>query len=112
MEGREVFKEAIKRMCASIEDILQRNGLTVQDVGCIIPHQANLRIISAIADRLKVPQEKMFVNLQHTGNTSAASIPIALDEALQSGRIQPGDLVLLVAFGAGMTWGSALIRWK
>jgi 3-oxoacyl-[acyl-carrier-protein] synthase-3 len=112
MEGREVFKEAIKRMCAAVEDILMRNNLTVEDLACVIPHQANLRIIAAIAERMNIPEGKMFVNLQHTGNTSAASIPIAIDEALGLGRIQPGDLILIVAFGAGMTWGSALIRWK
>ncbi|MDR1906986.1 MAG: ketoacyl-ACP synthase III [Puniceicoccales bacterium] len=112
MEGREVFKEAIKRMCSVAEDVLQRNDLTIDDITCVIPHQANLRIISAVADRMKIPEKKMFINLQHTGNTSAASIPIAIDEALQNGNIQSGDLILTVAFGAGMTWGSALIRWK
>jgi 3-oxoacyl-[acyl-carrier-protein] synthase-3 len=112
MEGREVFKEAIKRMCAVVEDILLRNHLTIDDVACVIPHQANMRIIGAITDRLGIPSPKMYVNLQHRGNTSAASIPIAIDEALQQGYIGPGDLVLTVAFGAGMTWGAALIRWK
>ncbi|MDR0740803.1 MAG: ketoacyl-ACP synthase III [Puniceicoccales bacterium] len=112
MEGREVFKEAIKRMCSVAEDVLQRNDLTVDDISLVIPHQANMRIISAIADRMKIPEKKMFVNLQRTGNTSAASIPIALDEALQSGNIQSEDLILTVAFGGGMTWGAALIRWK
>ncbi|MDR1435025.1 MAG: ketoacyl-ACP synthase III [Puniceicoccales bacterium] len=112
MEGREVFKEAIKRMCAAVEDILLRNSLTIEDVACVIPHQANMRIISAISERIKIPQEKIFSNLQHTGNTSAASIPIAMDEALQGGHIQSGDLILIVAFGAGATWGASLIRWK
>jgi 3-oxoacyl-[acyl-carrier-protein] synthase-3 len=112
MAGREVFKEAIKRMCSVAEDVLQRNNLTMDDIACVIPHQANMRIISAIADRMKIPKEKMFINLQHTGNTSAASIPIAIDEALQNGHIQSEDLLLTVAFGAGMTWGAALIRWK
>jgi 3-oxoacyl-[acyl-carrier-protein] synthase-3 len=112
MEGREVFKEAIKRMCAVAGDVLQRNGLTIDDINCVIPHQANMRITSAIADRMGIPQEKMLINLQHTGNTSAASIPIAMNEAIQNGKIQSDDLVLTVAFGAGMTWGAALIRWK
>jgi 3-oxoacyl-[acyl-carrier-protein] synthase-3 len=112
MEGREVFKEAIKRMCSVAEDVLQRNNLTIDDIARVIPHQANMRIISAIADRMKIPEEKMFINLQRMGNTSAASIPIALDEALQSGNIQSEDLILTVAFGGGMTWGAALIRWK
>ncbi|MDR2812284.1 MAG: ketoacyl-ACP synthase III [Puniceicoccales bacterium] len=112
MEGREVFKEAIKRMCSVAEDVLLRNNLTIDDIACVIPHQANMRIISAIADRMEIPMEKMFINLQHTGNTSAASIPIAIDEALQNGKIQSEDLILTIAFGAGMTWGAALIRWK
>ncbi|MDR3317510.1 MAG: ketoacyl-ACP synthase III [Puniceicoccales bacterium] len=112
MEGREVFKEAIKRMCAVMEDILLRNKLTIEDIDCVIPHQANMRIISAIAERIGVPEEKMFINLQHMGNTSAASIPIAIDEAVQVGRIQSGDLILVVSFGAGITWGASLIRWK
>jgi 3-oxoacyl-[acyl-carrier-protein] synthase-3 len=112
MDGREVFREAIKRMCAVVGDILLRNHLTMEDVACVIPHQANIRIISAMADRMGVSSEKMFSNLQHTGNTSAASIPIAMDEAVKAGRIQSGDLVLIVSFGAGITWGASLIRWK
>jgi 3-oxoacyl-[acyl-carrier-protein] synthase-3 len=112
MEGRAVFKEAIKRMCAVTGDILLRNNLTAADVACVIPHQANMRIIAAIADRIGIPEEKMFVNLQHRGNTSAASIPIAIDEAVQMGRIQSGDLILAVSFGGGITWGASLIRWK
>lgn len=111
MEGREVFKEAVRRMCAAVEDILLRNHLQIEDIACVVPHQANTRIIAAIAERVKIPEKKLFINLDHTGNTSAASIPIALDEAVHEGKIQSGDLVLLVAFGAGMTWGSALIRW-
>ncbi|MDE6576216.1 MAG: ketoacyl-ACP synthase III [Opitutales bacterium] len=111
MEGREVFKEAVRRMCAAVEDILLRNHLSIEDIACVVPHQANTRIITAIAERVKIPEEKLFVNLAHTGNTSAASIPIALDEAVREGKIQSGNLVLLVAFGAGMTWGSALVRW-
>jgi 3-oxoacyl-[acyl-carrier-protein] synthase-3 len=112
MDGRGVFKEAIKRMSSVVEDILLRNHLTIEDVACIIPHQANMRIISAIGERLGVPPEKMFINLQHMGNTSAASIPIALDEAVRTERIQSGDLILVVSFGGGITWGASLIRWK
>ena len=111
MEGREVFKEAIKRMCSAVEDILLRNDLEIKDIACVIPHQANMRIISAIQERLGIDDSQVFVNLQDKGNTSAASIPIALDEAVRKDKIHSGDLVLLVAFGAGMTWGSALIRW-
>ncbi|MBP6508580.1 MAG: 3-oxoacyl-ACP synthase, partial [Opitutaceae bacterium] len=80
-------------------------------IGLVIPHQANLRIIEAISDYLELPMDRFFVNLDRYGNTSAASVPIALDEARKSGRIQPGDITLLVAFGAGLTYGSALIRW-
>ena len=112
MEGREVFREAIKRMVSAVNDILLRNNLTIDDISCVIPHQANVRIISAIAERLNIPEEKLFVNVDSKGNTSAASVPIALSEAVDNGRIVSGDLVLLVAFGAGMTWGSALIRWN
>ncbi|MDR1303153.1 MAG: ketoacyl-ACP synthase III [Puniceicoccales bacterium] len=112
MEGRAVFREAIKRMSAVIEDILLRNELAVEDVACVIPHQANMRIITAIADRVGISEEKMFINLQRTGNTSAASIPIAIDEAVQAERVQSGDLILAVSFGGGITWGAALVRWK
>ncbi|MDR0590556.1 MAG: ketoacyl-ACP synthase III [Puniceicoccales bacterium] len=112
MEGRAVFREAIKRMSAVIEDILLRNELGVGDVACVIPHQANMRIITAIAERIGISEEKMFINLQRTGNTSAASIPIAIDEAVQMERIRSGDLVLAVSFGGGITWGASLIRWK
>jgi 3-oxoacyl-[acyl-carrier-protein] synthase-3 len=112
MQGREVFKEAITRMVAAVEDILLHNNLTIDDIDCVIPHQANNRIITAIAERLNIPEEKLFVNVDSKGNTSAASIPLALDEAVKSGKVESGNLVLLVAFGAGMTWGSALIRWQ
>lgn len=111
MEGKGVFKEAVRRMSSAVEDILLRNRLTPDDIALVIPHQANTRIISAVAERTGIPEEKMFVNLDHTGNTSAASIPIALAEAVEGGRVRKGDLIVLVAFGAGMTWGSALIRW-
>ncbi|MDZ7374556.1 MAG: ketoacyl-ACP synthase III [candidate division KSB1 bacterium] len=110
MEGREVFKYAVTAMGEAAEYILQRNGLTGDDVSLLIPHQANSRIIEATAKRVKIPPERVFVNIHKYGNTSAASIPIALAEAKQEGRIREGDLVLLVAFGAGFTWGSALVR--
>jgi len=110
MEGREVFKYAVTAMGEAAEHILQKNGYTGDDVALLVPHQANLRIIDATARRVKIPPERVFVNIQKYGNTSAASIPIALAEAKQEGRLKEGDLVLLVAFGAGFTWGSALIR--
>jgi 3-oxoacyl-[acyl-carrier-protein] synthase-3 len=92
-------------------DILEQHGIAANQINLVIPHQANLRIIESIAQYLELPMERFFVNLDRYGNTSAASIPIALDEARRAGRINPGDLTLLVAFGAGLTYGSALIRW-
>lgn len=111
MEGRETFKHAVTRMTQACEEALKLAGLTTDDVNLVIPHQANARIISAIADRLKVPHEKTFINVNKYGNTSAATIPVAMDEAKRSGRIKPGDVVLLVAFGGGFTWASAVVKW-
>lgn len=111
MEGRETFKHAVTRMCQASEKALKEAGLTAQDVKLVIPHQANARIISAIAERLGVPEERTFINLDKYGNTSAATIPVCLDEANRSGRIQRGDILLLVAFGGGFTWASSVIRW-
>jgi 3-oxoacyl-[acyl-carrier-protein] synthase-3 len=99
MEGRETFKHAVTR------------GLTAADVSLVIPHQANARIISAIAERLNLPLERVFMNLDKYGNTSAATIPVALDEANRAGRLNKGDVVLLVAFGGGFTWASSVVRW-
>lgn len=110
MEGREVFKQAVTAMGDAAETVLQRAGLTGADVDLLIPHQANMRIIDATARRVKVPPERVFVNVDRYGNTSAASIPIAIDEARRSGRLGPGKLALLVAFGSGLTWASALVR--
>ncbi len=110
MEGREVFKYAVTAMGEAAELILKRNDLTGDDVDLLLPHQANLRIIDATARRVKIPPERVYVNIQKYGNTSAASIPIALDEARKEGRLQDGQLALMVAFGAGFTWGSALVR--
>lgn len=111
MKGNETFKVAVR----TLEDIalktLEENNIDPSSLSLLIPHQANLRIIQATADRLKVPMDKVFINLDKYGNTSAASIPIALDEALQSGRIKEGDYILLEAFGGGLTWASALIKW-
>ncbi|WP_038168277.1 beta-ketoacyl-ACP synthase III [Verrucomicrobium sp. BvORR106] len=111
MEGRETFKHAVTRMCQASEKALKEAGLTAQDVKLVIPHQANARIISAIAERLGVPEERTFINLDKYGNTSAATIPVCLDEANRSGRIQRGDILLLVAFGGGFTWASTVIKW-
>ena len=111
MRGNETFKVAVNTMCASINDALKSNGLTANDIKLFIPHQANLRIIQAIGKKLNVPMERFMINLDRYGNTSAASIPIALDEAVKEGRIEEGDNILLEAFGGGLTWGAALIKW-
>ena len=111
MAGREVFKHAVRSMCESALYVLEAAGYKGEDVDLLVPHQANWRIMSAVADRLKIPHEKVFVNLDKYGNTSAASIPIALSEALEQGRVKSGDMVLNVAFGAGFTWAANLVRW-
>ena len=111
MNGKEIFKLAVRVMGSASTDILEKNGYTAEDLQLVIPHQANMRIIESLQKRLGIPDEKFHNNLERFGNTSAASIPIALDEAYRAGRIQSGDLVLLVAFGAGLTWGSTLIKW-
>lgn len=111
MEGREVFRRAVRVVVDSVGATLERAGLTAADVDCFIPHQANARIVEAIISRLGIPAEKTVVNLDVYGNTSAASIPIALYDAAEAGRMKSGDLVLLSGFGAGMTWATALVRW-
>ncbi len=110
MQGPEVFKAAVTSMGEAASKILEKNGLTGDDIDLLIPHQANIRIIKATAKRVKMPMDKVFVNVNEFGNTSAASIPIAIDEARKAGRVKEGDLVLLVAFGGGFTWGSMLVR--
>lgn len=109
--GNEVFKVAVRAMEDAALVALKHNSLDLGDVDLLIPHQANLRIINAVGQRLGLCQDKVCVNIQKYGNTSAASIPLALDEAVQAGRVKAGDLLLLCAFGGGLTWGSALIRW-
>ena len=109
--GNEVFKVAVRAMEDACLTALKQNGLEAGDVDLLVPHQANLRIINAVGQRLGVPEGKVCVNIRKYGNTSAASIPLALDGAVQAGRVEAGDLVLLCAFGGGLTWGSALIRW-
>ena len=111
MEGKEVYKNAVTAMTAAAKEVLERSGLGIEDIKCIIPHQANMRIISAIGDRLGATEEQVFVNLQKYGNTSAASVAVALDEALQQGVVQRGDKILIIAFGAGLTWGATVLEW-
>ena len=111
MSGNEVFKFAVRILVHSLEEGLERCGRSVKDLKLIIPHQANYRILNSAAKKLGIPQEKMFNNIAYYGNTSAGTIPIALTEALEQGKIQKGDLIALVAFGGGMTWGSIIIEW-
>jgi 3-oxoacyl-[acyl-carrier-protein] synthase-3 len=111
MDGRNVFKNASARMPEAVRVALEHNGLTVDDIALLIPHQANDRISQMVAHSLKIPLDRVMRNIHKYGNTTAASIPIALDEALQEGRIKSGDLVALTAFGSGYTWASALLRW-
>lgn len=112
MDGREVFKFAVRIMEKASNDVLKKAGLTSKDIDLLIPHQANIRIIDSALKKLDLKKEKVFVNLEKYGNTSAASIPIALDEALSQKRIKKGDNILLVAFGAGLTWGGVLLKWS
>ena len=111
MSGREVFKFAVRIMGDAALEALDKCGLTPADVDLFIPHQANVRIIDAAAKRLELPEEKVFVNVQKYGNTSAGSIPLAMDEAYRSGRLKKGNVVVLVGFGAGLTWAAAALRW-
>jgi 3-oxoacyl-[acyl-carrier-protein] synthase-3 len=111
MHGREVFKNAVTKMPAVALEALEENGLSVEDVDLLIAHQANARISEGVRRKLGVPEERMFNNIHRYGNTTGASIPIALAEAVRAGKLQKGDLLCLVAFGSGFTWGSALVRW-
>jgi len=111
MNGNEVFRFAVRVMGESAERSMAKCGLSAEDVGCFIPHQANFRIIDSAAKRLHVPMEKVMVNVHKYGNTSCASIPLAFDEAVAEGKIRPGDVVVCVGFGAGLTWGSCVVRW-
>ena len=111
MEGRETFKSAVQAMCTAAQEALRRCEVDISKIKCIIPHQANRRIIDAVGERLGATPEQLFVNVNRYGNTSAASVAIALDEAVASGKIRRGDLVLLIVFGAGLTWGAAVIEW-
>ena len=111
MEGKEVYKTAVNAMTGAAREVLERSGLTMEDIKYLIPHQANQRIISAIGDRLGAREDQVFVNLHKYGNTSAASVAVALDEVVRSGKIQRGDKILIIAFGAGLTWGATVLEW-
>jgi 3-oxoacyl-[acyl-carrier-protein] synthase-3 len=110
MEGKEIFKHAVRAMGESARRALEKSGLTMADITCVVPHQANMRIVEAIRSRLEVGPEKFFINLDKYGNMSSASIPVALDEAMACGRIKKGDNVILVAFGGGLTWGAMVVK--
>jgi 3-oxoacyl-[acyl-carrier-protein] synthase-3 len=111
MSGREVFKSAVRAMTQACDEALRRAEVSIEEIDLMVPHQANIRIIEATAKHAGMPMERVMVNIDRYGNTSAASIPLALAQAVEEGKLQPGMLVLLVTFGAGFTWGSAVVRW-
>ncbi|HWX14178.1 MAG TPA: beta-ketoacyl-ACP synthase III [Methylocella sp.] len=111
MNGREIYKFAVRVLPEAILEALDANGLSVADIDHIVPHQANARIVEKVLEKLGIPLEKCWLNLERYGNTSSASLPISLDEANRAGRLKPGDLIAMMAIGAGMTWGSAVMRW-
>jgi 3-oxoacyl-[acyl-carrier-protein] synthase III len=111
MAGKEVFRHAVSNLAAVAQEAVAANGLTIQDIDWVVPHQANIRILEGISRKLGLPQDRIVITVDHHANTSAASIPLALDEATSDGRIKRGDLVLVEAIGGGMAWGAALIRW-
>lgn len=111
MSGKEVFKHAVEKMCKSVISTLEKAGLTVKDVDLLVPHQANLRILNAVASRLELPEERVVITVQDHANTSAASIPLALDFANKNNRLKKGDVVVLEALGGGLTWGSIVLKW-
>lgn len=111
MKGKEVYKFAVSKMIELTQDAMEQCNLSVEDIGLLIPHQVNMRIIESAAEKLSIPKEKILINIDRYGNTSAASIPVALDEASKAGRLKRGDIVVMVAFGAGLTWGSTVVRW-
>lgn len=112
MEGNRLFKRAINCLTSIAREALTHNDMEEADVDIMIPHQANIRIIQATAKNLKLPMDKVYTNIQRYGNTSSASIPLAMDEAYGEGRLAPGANVLLVSFGAGLTWGASLLKWS
>ena len=111
MQGREVFREAVTRLSAVVDEAMESNGLSIADVDWLVPHQANKRILDSTAAKLGIPQEKVVVTVDRHANTSAASIPLALSEAASDDRIKRGQLVLMEAMGAGFTWAAAALRW-
>ncbi len=111
MSGPDVYKNAVRAMSDAALRVLAECGLSVEDVDLLVPHQANRRIIEAIGQRLSIDPDKVYMNLDHTGNTSAASVPLALDEAISGGRLKKGDLVLMIVFGGGFTWGASVVEW-
>jgi 3-oxoacyl-[acyl-carrier-protein] synthase-3 len=111
MEGKVVFKNAVTRLLETAQALLKRNALSPEQISLVIPHQANLRINEMVREQLGLPPERVFNNIQRYGNTTAATIPICMSEAVDQGRLRQGDLVLTLAFGAGFTWGGNLIRW-
>jgi len=112
MKGNEVFRFAVRCVPQSVESSLQKAGLTASSIDWLLLHQANQRILDAVATRLEVPPERVISNLANYGNTSAASIPLALDEAVRGGKVKSGDTIAAAGFGAGLTWGSAIVRWR
>ncbi len=111
MEGREVFKHAVVKIAEAMQAVMDSAGVTVEDVDWFVPHQANQRILDGTAKKLKIKPEQVISTISSHGNTSAASVPLALDTAISDGRIKSGDLLLLEAMGGGFTWGAALLRW-
>lgn len=111
MSGSDVFKVAVRTMEQAVKDVVQRGGISLEDINWLIPHQANIRILQAVSERLQMPEEKVVINVSRYGNMSSASTIVALDEAVKSGRVKKGDNVVLVAFGGGLTWAATLIRW-
>ncbi|MBD3217891.1 MAG: beta-ketoacyl-ACP synthase III [candidate division Zixibacteria bacterium] len=111
MSGNEIYKLAVRSMCDAALKALDKAGVSTDEISWLIPHQANIRIIEGVAKRLKIPDQKVFLNIEKYGNTSAASVPIALDEANRKGLLKKGDYILMVAFGGGLTWGASLVRW-
>ena len=111
MQGREVFKLAVKRLAALVDQVLEAEGLQAKEIDWLVPHQANLRIIQSVAEHLRFPMERVIVTLDQQANTSAGTIPLALDQAIRSGQIQRGQRLLLESFGAGLTWGAAILQY-
>lgn len=111
MDGREVFKFATKKVISSIQELLDKEGLTGNDIRYIVPHQANIRIVEVISKKLKIPMDKFYINMESYGNTSSASVPIALNELNEKGLIERGDKIVLAGFGGGMTWGVMIVEW-